>query len=57
MTASEVTPGAGNGGGFKAYWALLALVAGIVLGTLTGGERSAIGPSGLAAAGFIGPCG
>jgi Na+/H+-dicarboxylate symporter len=49
-----VTPGAGNGGGFKAYWALLALVAGIVLGTLTGGERSAIGPSGLAAAGFIG---
>jgi proton glutamate symport protein len=53
LTAGEAKAAA-NGGGFKAYWALVALVAGIVLGTLTGGERSPLGGSALAVAGFVG---
>jgi Na+/H+-dicarboxylate symporter len=43
-----------SGGGFKAYWALVALVAGIVLGMLTGGERTPFGTGALGVAGFVG---
>ena len=45
---------AGAGGGFRAYWALVALVAGISLGALAGGERIGFRGDLLAIAGFVG---
>ena len=53
MTEAQADSGK-SGSGFKAYWALFALIAGLVLGALVGKQDSAAGGNGLAVAGFIG---
>jgi Na+/H+-dicarboxylate symporter len=43
-----------RGGGFKAYWALIALIAGLLLGALVGKQDAAAGGYGHSIAGFVG---
>lgn len=44
----------GAGGGFRAYWALLALVVGLTLGALAGGFSQGVRTDALGVAGFVG---
>ena len=43
-----------RGGGFRAYWALLALVVGLALGALAGGLPAGVRSGSLGVAGFVG---
>ncbi len=44
----------GRGGGFRAYWALVALIAGLALGASAGGWPGGVRSAALGVAGFVG---
>jgi Na+/H+-dicarboxylate symporter len=52
--SSESPAASQKGGGFRAYWTLLALLVGLTLGAFSGGLNEATHSSALAVAGFIG---
>ena len=51
---SQSSPGARGGAGFRAYWALIALVIGLALGAMSGRLPATLRADALGVAGFVG---